>query len=89
MKCDPSMIVFWLAASDKEREGTWLWYAARQPVKYSNFGRGEPANTTGEDCLALTKFDNFAGWHDDLCTHTGYFICEKQANSIDPGFVVG
>ena len=83
VKCNDEYAVFCVAASDIESEGVWKWSTSNTLVVHFNWSPGQPQNTSGEDCLIYTKYDDFRGWHDDLCTDNGHFICEKTGHFVD------
>ena len=53
---------FWLGATDKEKEGTWVWVTGEQ-WKFTNWGPGRPNNLGGVQKY-LKSFAN-GTWDDD------------------------
>jgi hypothetical protein len=79
----------WLGASDRAREGTWLWQSGVRfyaplflwfsgPVdgRYTSFVSGEPNDGGGNsDCMRMVSG---GGWRDGNCADSFPAICERQ-----------
>ena len=68
----------WIGYTDKANEGTWLW-ANGDPATYTNWDRGEPNDSGGEDCAIIFAWGT---WNDLPCSHTLCAIVEWES-SID------
>ncbi|CAC5395947.1 unnamed protein product [Mytilus coruscus] len=83
----------WLGGTDAAKEGTWVWPASGKPFTFTDWWKSkdgrrgdEPDDygTWGQDCLSLSKYDNYNAWHDSSCSNKhrrGDFkgiICEKR-----------
>lgn len=67
----------WLAGSDADAEGTWVWSTSGDPITTDHWETGEPDSRVGdEDCLALMMPEN---WHDRTCESRFAYICERDA----------
>ena len=78
--------LYWLGATDSEREGKWEWITG-EPFIFTKWHQGEPNDEFGqEDFLNLTNYwasyNNQWGWNDEngnrvISGATG-FICEYE-----------
>ncbi|XP_045207896.2 C-type lectin domain family 4 member M-like [Mercenaria mercenaria] len=79
---------FWIALSDIQEEGIWLWYGSKTPLAttgYKNWANHEPDNYNGdENCALLGK--SAGQWWDNPCHNFKRYICEK---TDEPGEIVG
>lgn len=71
---------FWIGGTDEVLEGVWMWAPKGTKITYSNWNRGAPEDTHGnEDCLEIVKWDGLVGkWNDDNCSDESHFICEME-----------
>ena len=70
---------FWLGGSDRQREGTYIWYATGQALVFSDWDRGnnQPNNAHGDqDCIRYGF--SARAWYDDQCNALRGTICEKK-----------
>merc|ERR1712150_141268 len=68
--------IFWLGASDIEKEGAWSWVTSRLGFGYTNWLPPDPNNAgAGEDCL-LNNWVGQGKWEDGDCEWLQYFICQ-------------
>ena len=79
----------WTGLNDKDAEGIFVWSQRNIPLSatgYSKWAKNEPNNAgTGEDCVALWKFDGDYAWNDELCARTSFnqgFICELEPSGL-------
>ncbi|CAL4174370.1 unnamed protein product, partial [Meganyctiphanes norvegica] len=67
---------FWIGATDKIREGYWMWLSGN-PVT-EGWAQGEPSRNFaflfGEDCLELQLEDGY--YRDQFCFFERKYICE-------------
>ena len=66
---------FWLGASDKQKEGIYIWYATGQAMVFDDWGSGQPNDFGNQDCSRY-RFPESA-WYDDHCSLLRGAICEK------------
>ncbi len=72
---------YWIGLTDARNENDWQWSDGCKLTGYTNWRPGQP-NGYNEDC-AMIRIGNFNGydndgqWHDEACTYTKGFICEK------------
>ncbi|XP_045191039.2 perlucin-like [Mercenaria mercenaria] len=71
---------FWIALSDIQKEGTWVWMNSKTPLApgdYTHWENGQPDNDDGdENCVNLE--DNFNNlWNDFPCHEIINYICER------------
>ncbi|XP_016093950.1 P-selectin-like [Sinocyclocheilus grahami] len=60
--------------------GTWMWVANGQIMKYQNWATNEPNNNkSNENCVELytSKTNNNGKWNDDNCQLAKYPLCQK------------
>ncbi|XP_023930080.1 perlucin-like [Lingula anatina] len=68
---------WWIGASDRISEGTWVWVANNSRLTYTNWNKGEPNNQGGsENCAELNKERGSPTWNDVPCSGTRQFVCE-------------
>jgi hypothetical protein len=85
---NPSVIWWWLAASDKLKEGSFRWCFPQKSKKMKKspaipFAKGSPDSLTGnEDCLGMHVDSEGAYLDDRHCDSQSFYICEveKQEN---------
>jgi len=74
----------WLGASDKVREGHFVWRTSMKPMTYSHWTRNEPNNfRERENCVQMVK--TTGRWNDIACANNNWTtlhtlqetICEK------------
>ncbi|XP_067679670.1 macrophage mannose receptor 1-like [Haliotis asinina] len=72
----------WMAGSDKEIEGRWVWSESRLPVSYTRWGVGQPDNgkrtSRAENCLAWDT--GTSTWNDHDCQKEAGYLCEYRWN---------
>ena len=66
--------LIWLGATDRDREGSWLWVDGSRVGDGGDWLRGEPNDWWGEDCMAYDA--TRGGWADVGCETVGGFVCE-------------
>lgn len=70
----------WMAGSDDEVEGRWVWSESRLPVSYTRWGRRQPDNGkstgTAENCLAWESVHST--WSDLECEEEADYLCEYR-----------
>ena len=74
----------WLAGSDRDVEGTWIWTTTGEaiPLGAPYWAEGEPdQRVQDENCLAIQAVEE---WHDRRCDARFGYICEREAAGI-PG----
>lgn len=72
---------FWIGLTDREDEGTFVWYDGSTDEAYSNWGGGEPNDFgSGEDC---THFRGDRLWNDANCEGRRGIICEVECVPVD------
>ena len=75
----------WIGGSDLTLNGTFSWLegpaffadGVAVPGAYQNFAPGQPAKTTGSDCVQLHD-DPSGPWSNTRCADTKQFICERR-----------
>lgn len=73
----------WLGASDKTREGAWIWETTRRDIAntYSNFISPEPNGYRKENCLHL--YSGSWKWNDIRCYERMRYICERGPQFVE------
>jgi hypothetical protein len=74
---------YWIALSDIQEEGVWVWMETKTPMSqtgYSNWMPGAPDNVkNNENCGTLIGINYDGHWNDWHCSSdTLQYICEKQ-----------
>ena len=71
----------WLGATDKVKEGHWVWQTSGLAIGYSDWARKQPDNHwMREDCLEFRA--SFRGWNDVYCGTKGWAICQKNLKGV-------
>ncbi|KAI8120437.1 C-type lectin 37Da [Lucilia cuprina] len=69
----------WLAASDQDTEGQWIWYNNGETITYAEWAPGQPDNWNGnENCAHLLSRDGRYLLNDVHCGLRNYYICEAD-----------
>ena len=74
-----SFFLFWIGATDKENNGTFVYNHSKQEVPEKYWGNGQPNQNGDEPCVASLQYyvKTDVTFHDYRC-NTGFsFICEK------------
>ncbi|KAI8517186.1 response to nematode [Branchiostoma belcheri] len=67
---------YWIGLNDVREEGSFVWSdEANSPAVYTNWHPDQPDNGGGEDCVEMTKNQD---WNDLPCSSKLNFICEKE-----------
>ncbi|XP_078695922.1 uncharacterized protein LOC144924510 isoform X2 [Branchiostoma floridae x Branchiostoma belcheri] len=67
---------YWIGLNDVREEGSFVWSdEAKSPAVYTNWQPDQPDNGGGEDCVEMTKNQD---WNDLPCSSKLNFICEKE-----------
>ena len=70
---------FWIGASDRSREGTFVYEHSNLQVPQKYWGDGEPNNKGGdENCVVVSRVEGNFGFNDFPCNKGTYFVCEKD-----------
>lgn len=71
---------FWTAGTCLSTEPVFYWMGHSKPITYSDWNRGEPNNSKGdEDCIELRYFEGFT-WNDVPCNRKLYTLCEESTS---------
>ncbi len=73
-----SLDYLWLGGSDASSEGTWTWLSG-EAMDYSNWGSGEPNDSSGEDYLTLTAARQWNDTTNTYATINGYILETEYA----------
>ena len=65
---------FWLGATDKENEGSWVWTDGTW-VDWTNWKSGEPDGKRNANCL---RMGSNGQWYDLSCMKERPFVCSVQ-----------
>ncbi|XP_037810575.1 C-type lectin 37Da-like [Lucilia sericata] len=69
----------WLAASDQDTEGQWIWYNTGETITYAEWAQGQPDNWNGnENCAHLMSINGKYQMNDVHCGLRFYYICEAD-----------
>ena len=74
--------VWWVAASDRKKEGTFTWLKSGETVNESFWGEGQPDNwpdqegEPGEHCAQLFKEEGHWRLNDRRCDAPSRYICQ-------------
>ncbi|XP_069115648.1 perlucin-like protein [Argopecten irradians] len=75
---NPELRYYYLGGTDSDSEGQWVWVRTGQNVGFTDWQRGEPSNSNGnEDCIILNG-ERLSAWNDAPCAEEYYPICEKR-----------
>jgi ectoine hydroxylase-related dioxygenase (phytanoyl-CoA dioxygenase family) len=70
---------FWIALTDVEEEGTWMWMNSHTLLtsdSFTDWSPGQPNNyKDNENCAHINAGLNFL-WNDYACHENYYYICE-------------
>ena len=73
---------FWIGASDRSREGTFVYDHSNLKVPQQYWEDGEPNNKGGdENCAVVRRLDGNLGINDVPCKRKYYFVCENDGIS--------
>ena len=65
---------FWLGATDKKNEGSWVWTDGT-PADWTNWNSGEPDGKKNANCLRMRSSGK---WSDTMCSKRRPFVCSVQ-----------
>ena len=76
---------FWIGASDRNREGTFVYEHSNLQVPQKYWEEGEPNNKDGDENCAVVwrRKGNLVRLNDVPCNEKYYFVCEMTAESSD------
>ncbi|CAH1959821.1 unnamed protein product [Acanthoscelides obtectus] len=72
-------MVFW--TSGKKFGNSWRWESTGRPAHYTNWAKGEPNNSGGNETCIEVLFNSALKtleWNDKNCEAVNYFICESR-----------
>jgi len=69
---------FWLGATDRQNEGTWVWDKTETKVTYTDWQTGEPNNYGGDQNCLLIKRGYKYKWDDSECDSRLGYICQLK-----------
>ena len=72
-----SRYMFWIGATDREQDGTFIYQHSQQLVPGKYWAKGEPDNYYGEHCAYMWQYKGKLEFYDDNCRVYAYFVCEK------------
>jgi hypothetical protein len=64
---------FWIGLNDRTTEGVFVWFAGSST--YTNWGSGEPNNSSDEDCTEVNR--DTGVWNDVGCGNSRSYVCES------------
>lgn len=67
--------VFWIAANDREMEGTFRWTDG-STLTYSAWAENEPNDAGGAEDCAQGNFRGVGQWNDGRCSGGQVYVCE-------------
>ncbi|XP_060592920.1 CD209 antigen-like [Ruditapes philippinarum] len=68
--------VYWVGATDIEKEGNWKWSKSGSTVNFRYWMDGNPDNYYNEDCMT-TQVEDKGIWNDAACHSEKKYICQK------------
>jgi hypothetical protein len=72
---------FWIAASDTQSEGIWIWTAGPESglvITPTFWSPGQPNNRTAANCAVM----NSTGWDDQSCTSSvAFYVVEYECQT--------
>ena len=72
-------IRWWIDVSDIDSEGCFYSYRTGLPIKYRNWGAGEPNNLNNEDCVQIhRRSKSLYEWNDLPCCQKESYLCEAD-----------
>ncbi|XP_045188208.2 perlucin-like protein [Mercenaria mercenaria] len=77
---------FWIALSDLQLEGTWVWMNSKAQLvqgAYSNWRPGQPDNSGGDENCANLEDSFHMKWNDLSCHTVQNYICERPNEDTD------
>ncbi|VEN61889.1 unnamed protein product [Callosobruchus maculatus] len=72
-------VKFW--TSGKKFGNNWIWESTGRPAHYTNWAKGEPTNSGGDENCIEVSFNSDTKtleWNDLNCDRQNYFICESR-----------
>merc|ERR1711990_44919 len=65
---------FWIGLNDLANHGQWMWQHSVTPMKWSNWFRGQPNNSGGDQhCVDMYRDTNAKwGWKDENCDRSSF-----------------
>ena len=68
---------WWLGATDRGREGDWIWMKSLKPVGDFVWWRNQPNGGLAENCM-YTTVDSGIGFWDIACDEEYYAVCQRM-----------
>ena len=68
---------WWLGATDRGREGDWIWMKSLKPVGDFVWWQTQPNGGLAENCM-YTTVDSGIGFWDIACDETYYAVCQRM-----------
>jgi len=76
-------LAWWIGRNDIATETFWKW-ENNEPLRYDNWGPGQPDNFNNEDCATIQP--GTGQWNDLSCTASLPFVCELDNSQPQPGW---
>ena len=71
---------YWMAATDAQDEGTWIWQNSKLTLRYQNWAPGDPKNAGNNEDCSIIRRPSLLRWVDIPCINTVnwpiYPLCE-------------
>ena len=77
---------YWIGLNDKHSEKRFTWVDGVDLTKtnFTNWKKGEPANSFGnEDCVEVHGKELPGKWNDNHCSSLRRYICEKKGGMLE------
>ncbi|VEN45113.1 unnamed protein product [Callosobruchus maculatus] len=74
-------VKFWTSGKKYSNNNQWRWESTGLPTHYTNWAKGEPNNSGGNEACIEVFFNGAAKtleWNDNNCDVVNYFICESR-----------
>ena len=67
---------YWLGINDREENNTWVYESSGEPVKYTNWLKGQPDHYRERNCVEVNYGKTKKKWNDARCRFKKRSVCE-------------
>ena len=76
------IIWFWTGATDRAKEGLFVYHHSQQLVPGKYWYEGQPNNSEDYHCVCMSRYYGDLELFDNRCSFWGYFVCEKHKHRL-------